>query len=100
LIPVFIIHVSTLELFGLQIIFLLCRSMNFIVSNANAIAKSSSVHPTGKIQNVRIAARRNYPKNFRRLPPPALVKIQPPKKTAVGTVAAARAVVIEVLLKC
>ncbi len=67
-----------------------CQSMNFIAKPASGTAKSSSARPTGKMPNVRIAARRSWRRNFPPSPPPAPAKQRPasPATAADITVAA------------
>jgi len=78
--------------------FIPCRFTNFTAKSADATAKSSFARRIGKIPNVRIAARRNCPRNFPRSPLPPLAEIPAAEKTAAAIVAAADAVATELTI--
>jgi hypothetical protein len=89
-----------LNIFAAPVIFPSCQFTNFIVTNANATAKSSSAQQIGKTPNVRTAARKNCPRNFPRSLRPVLVpqaRDRPAKAAAAAIVAAAVATSIEIL---
>src|SRR5665647_1632535 len=73
-------EIRLLEFSALAVIFPLCRFTNSIARNANTIPKSSSVQPTGRERNARIAARPKSRRNFPRSPHPARAKRRPAKK--------------------
>src|ERR1035437_479915 len=82
-------EIHLLEFSALAVIFPLCRFTNSIARNANTIPKSSSVQPTGRERNARIAVPRKSPKSFPLLQPPVRAKNLPARRAAAIVVAAA-----------
>src|ERR1035437_8660752 len=81
-------EIHLLEFSALAVIFLLCRFTNSIARNANTIPKSSSVQPTGKERNARIAVPRKSPRSFPPLQPPVRARNLPARGAAAIVVAA------------
>src|ERR1035437_6002755 len=82
-------EIHLLEFSALAVIFPLCRFTNSSARNANTILKSSSVQPTGKERNARIAVPRKSPRSFPPLQPPVRARNLPARRAAAIVVAEA-----------